>query len=143
MGVKIESNIEVQSDSDNEKGSLFNFKNIIITALVLCVLFLTFSNISQNREINNLKKQQESLIFAVNQTYYMQQTVADLQTKVTNLEKQLKEATGTEKEEPYADEEDQATNQDDQKNKDDKKENTDTSTNDETTSSTNDKTGGN
>ena len=143
MGAKIESNIEIQSDSDDEKGSLFSFKNIIITALVLCVLFLTFSNISQNREINSLKKQQENLIFAVNQTYYMQQTITDLQTKVENLEKQLKEVTGTEEDEPFVDEEDQTTNQTEDQNKDNKKDNTDTSTNDETTSSTTDKTGGN
>lgn len=143
MGAKIESNIEIQSSSDDEKGSLFSFKNIIITALVLCVLFLTFSNISQNREINNLKKQQDNLIFAVNQTYYMQQTITDLQTKVTNLEKQLKEVTGTEEDEPSVDEEDQTTTQTEDQNKDNKKDNTDTSTNDETTSSTTDKTGGN
>lgn len=143
MGAKIESDIEPHNDGGEEKGSLFNFKNIIITALVLCVLFLTFSNISQNREINNLKKQQDNLVFAVNQTYYMQQTIADLQAKVANLEKQFKEATGTEKEEPSVDKENQTINQGDNQNKDDEKENTDTSTNEETTSSTNDKTGGN
>lgn len=143
MGAKIESDVEPKSDRDEETGSLFNLKNIIITALVICVLFLTFSNISQNKEINNLKKQQDNLAFAINQTYYMQQTIADLQTKVANLEKQLKETTASEKEDPAVDEENQTTNQDDEQNKDDKKENTEPPTNDETTSSTNDKTGGN
>ncbi len=142
-GAKIASDAEPKNDRDEETGSLFNFKNIIITALVLCVLFLTFSNISQNKEINNLKKQQDNLIIAVNQTYYMQQTIADLQTKVANLEKQLKEAIGTKIEEPSEDEENQTPIQNDNQNKGDKTENTDTSTNDETTSATNDKTGGN
>lgn len=143
MGAKIESDVEPKNDRDEEAGSLFNMKNIIITALVLCVLFLTFSNISQNKEINNLKKQQDNLVFAVNQTYYMQQTIADLQEKLANLEKQFKEATGTEKEESSVDKENQTTNQGDNQNKDGEKENTDTSTNEETTSSNTDKTGGN
>ena len=143
MGAKIESDVEPKNDRDEETGSLFNLKNIIITALVLCVLFLTFSNISQNKEINNLKKQQDNLVFAVNQTYYMQQTIADLQEKLANLEKQFKEATGTEKEESSVDKENQITNQGDNQNKDGEKENTDTSTNEETTSSNTDKTGGN
>lgn len=143
MGAKIESDVEPKNDRDEETGSLFNLKNIIITALVLCVLFLTFSNISQNKEINNLKKQQDNLVFAVNQTYYMQQTIADLQEKLANLEKQFKEATGTEKEEASVDKENQTTNQGDNQNKDGEKENTDTSTNEETTSSNTDKTGGN
>ena len=143
MGAKIESDVEPKNDRDEETGSLFNLKNIIITALVLCVLFLTFSNISQNKEINNLKKQQDNLVFAVNQTYYMQQTIADLQEKLANLEKQFKEATGTEKEESSVDKENQTTNQGDNQNKDGEKENTDTSTNEETTSSNTDKTGGN
>lgn len=143
MGAKIESDVEPKNDRDEETGSLFNLKNIIITALVLCVLFLTFSNISQNKEINNLKKQQDNLVFAVNQTYYMQQTIADLQEKLANLEKQFKEATGTEKEESSVDKENQTTNQGDNQNKDGEKENTDTSTNEETTSSNADKTGGN
>ncbi len=143
MGAKIESDVESKNDRDEETGSLFNLKNIIIIALVLCVLFLTFSNISQNKEINNLKKQQDNLVFAVNQTYYMQQTIADLQEKLANLEKQFKEATGTEKEESSVDKENQITNQGDNQNKDGEKENTDTSTNEETTSSNTDKTGGN
>lgn len=143
MGAKIESDVEPKNDRDEEAGSLFNLKNILITALVLCVLFLTFSNISQNKEINNLKKQQDNLVFAVNQTYYMQQTIADLQEKLANLEKQFKEATGTEKEESSVDKENQTTNQGDNQNKDGEKENTDTSTNEETTSSNTDKTGGN
>ena len=143
MGAKIESDVEPKNDRDEETGSLFNLKNIIITALVLCVLFLTFSNISQNKEINNLKKQQDNLVFAENQTYYMQQTIADLQEKLANLEKQFKEATGTEKEESSVDKENQTTNQGDNQNKDGEKENTDTSTNEETTSSNTDKTGGN
>lgn len=143
MGAKIESDVEPKNDRDEETGSLFNLKNTIIMALVLCVLFLTFSNISQNKEINNLKKQQDNLVFAVNQTYYMQQTIADLQEKLANLEKQFKEATGTEKEESSVDKENQTTNQGDNQNKDGEKENTDTSTNEETTSSNTDKTGGN
>lgn len=143
MGAKIERDVEPKNDRDEETGSLFNLKNIIITALVLYVLFLTFSNISQNKEINNLKKQQDNLVFAANQTYYMQQTIADLQEKLANLEKQFKEATGTEKEESSVDKENQTTNQGDNQNKDGEKENTDTSTNEETTSSNTDKTGGN
>ena len=134
MGAKIESDVESKNDRDEETGSLFNLKNIIIIALVLCVLFLTFSNISQNKEINNLKKQQDNLVFAVNQTYYMQQTIADLQEKLANLEKQFKEATGTEKEESSVDKENQITNQGDNQNKDGEKENTETSTKEETTS---------
>lgn len=142
MGAKIEGNVE-PSDSDDEKVSLFNFKNIIIVALVLCVMFLTFCNISQNREINSLKKQQDNLVFAVNQTYYMQQTIADLQTQVANLEKQLKETTGTEKEKFAEGEEDQTKSREDKQNIDDIKENRDTQAKDETMSSTKDEIGGN
>ena len=145
MGAKIESDVDAKNVQTEEIGSLLNLKNIIITALIICVLFLTFSNISQNKEINNLKKQQDNLIIAANQTYYMQQTIADLQTKVANLEKQLKAASNTSKEDlnSSSDEEEQTTNNANNQNNDSNSEETNTTTNDDTTSSTNDKTGGN
>ena len=90
MGAKIESNSEPKNDRVEENGSLFNLKNIIIAALIICVLFLTFSNISQNNEIENLKKRQETLTATANQALgNMQQQIISLQAKISDLEKKF------------------------------------------------------
>lgn len=90
MGVKIESDSESKDNDIEETHSWFNPKNIIIAILAICIIFLAFSNISQNKEINSLQKQQEILATTANESLaYMQQQISSLQSAVSNLEKQL------------------------------------------------------
>lgn len=148
MGTKIESDIEDKDNDSDSSNSWFNAKNIIIAILAICVVFLAFSNMSQNKEISNLKKQQDNLIIAVNQTYFLQQTIADLQSKVANLEKQLQNSSDALVEENNQEENGKNEETTDENDKKDEKpdaadKNGTTSTPEGNTSSTTDKTGGN
>lgn len=151
MGAKIESDIESKDDDVEQNNSWLNLKNIIIAVLVVCVVFLTFSNISQNKEIDNLQKQQETLAASANQSLsYMQQQIIALQSRISDLEDKLKTPSDSVTEDDKTN--DTIDTDDDSNTTTDKKENqsdvndTDKTTNsdtEETTSSTTDKTGGN
>lgn len=151
MGAKIESDIESKDESSELNSSWLNLKNIIITVLIVCVVFLTFSNISQNKEIDNLQKQQQTLATSANQSLsYMQQQIIALQSRISDLEDKLKTPSDSFTEDDKTN--DTVDTDDDSNTTTDKKENqsdvndTDKTTNsdtEETTSSTTDKTGGN
>lgn len=151
MGAKIESDIESKDESSELNNSWLNLKNIIIAVLVVCIVFLTFSNISQNKEIENLQKQQETLATSANQSLsYMQQQIIALQSRISDLEDKLKTPSDSVTEDDKTN--DTVDTDDDSNTTTDKKENqsdvndTDKTTNsdtEETTSSKTDKTGGN
>ena len=90
MGKRIESEIDSKEDDAKESKSSFNFKNVLITILAICVVFLFFANRSQNKEIEILQNQQENLMISANQSLgFMQQQISELQSKIYFLEKQL------------------------------------------------------
>ncbi len=95
-GAKIESDIESKDEDDEPNNLWLNLKNIIIAILVVCVVFLGFSNMSQNKEIRNLQKQQETLATSANQSLsYMQNQIIALQSKISELTDQLKTPSDT------------------------------------------------
>lgn len=151
MGAKIESDIEFKDVGDESNKSWFNLKNFIIAILVVCVVFLTFSNMSQNKEIKDLQKQQETLAVTANQSLnYMQNQISALQSKIADLTNQLKIPSDKVTDDGTADdvveqESDSQTNTDEKGNSSDSNSTDDAtnSTNEETTSSTTEKTGGN
>ena len=151
MGAKIESDIEFKNEDIEQKNSWLNLKNIIIAVLVVCVVFLTFSNISQNKEIDNLQKQQETLAASANQSLgYMQNQIISLQSKIAELTDQLKKpsdaVTEDENTENKVDTENNSqttTDTNEDQSNDSSSDDTTSSDKEETTSSKTDKTGGN
>ncbi len=108
MGTKIETEEEIEIEQEKET-SIFNFKNILIAVLSICVLFLFFSNLSQNNEIDRLEKQQQILANSANQSLsYKEQQISSLLARIEALEKlhqpQNENVTSNEetKEEPNA-----------------------------------------
>ena len=92
-GVKI--NIDTEKEQTNDEHikneNLFSFKNVLIGIMALLIVFLLFSNMSQNGEINKLQKQQETLAESANQSLaYMQQQINSLSSQLYNLEQSLK-----------------------------------------------------
>lgn len=151
MGAKIESAIESKDEDVEQNNSWLNLKNIIIAVLVVCVVFLTFSNISQNKEIDNLQKQQETLAASANQSLgYMQNQIISLQSKIAELTDQLKKpsdaVTEDENTENKVDTENNSqttTDTNEDQSNDSSSDDTTSSDKEETTSSKTDKTGGN
>lgn len=98
-GVKINIDNEKEKE-DNEQlknDSLFSFKNILIGIMALLIVFLLFSNMSQNGEINKLQKQQEILTESANQSLtFMQQQINSLSNQLYNLEQTLTSVEGDE-----------------------------------------------
>lgn len=151
MGAKIESDIESKDEDIEPNNSWFNLKNIIIAVLVVCVIFLTFSNISQNKEISNLQKQQNTIINNTEQYLNsMQMQISSLLSRIADLEDQLKKPSDAVTEDENTDdkevtENDSQTTTDTKENQTDDSSSDDTTSSDkeETTSSKTDKTGGN
>lgn len=92
-GVKINIDTEKEQTNDDhiKNETLFSFKNVLIGIMALLIVFLLFSNMSQNSEINKLQKQQETLAESANQSLaYMQQQINSLSNQLYNLEQSLK-----------------------------------------------------
>lgn len=91
-GVKIDISPEKEAeDTISTPDKVFSIKNIIIGILAVAVVFLFFSNISQNSEIEKLQKQQETLAESANQSLaYMQQQIASLSFEISSLKESLK-----------------------------------------------------
>ena len=88
-GAKISINDNKEEQSKKETTSLFNIKNIIIAFLVVCVVFLFFLSLSQNSKIENLQKQQETIVESANQSLtYLQQQMNELSSRIDSLEKE-------------------------------------------------------
>ena len=88
MGAKIEATAEPEEEEE-EKTSGFGFKGLLIAILFVCVVLLGFSNMNLNKKVQKLMQQQQDIIIALNQTIYQQQSIAELQKKIDDLEKQL------------------------------------------------------
>lgn len=151
MGAKIESDIESKDEDIEQNNSWLNLKNIIIAILVVCVVFLTFSNISQNKEISNLQKQQNTIINSTEQYLNsMQMQISSLLSRIADLEDQLKKPSDVVTEDENTNDKEVTENKsqtttDTKENQTDDSSSDDTTSSDkeETTSSTTDKTGGN
>ena len=151
MGAKIESDIESKGEDEESNNSLLNLKNVIISILVVCVLLLVFSNMSQNKEIKELQKQQETLAASANQSLsYMQSQISALQSKIADLTNQLMASSDEVTDDGNTDdvveqESNSLTNTDETGNSSDSNSTDDAtnSTNEENTSLTTEKNGGN
>lgn len=144
MGAKIESDIESKDDDVEQNSSWLNLKNIIITVLVVCVVFLIFSNISQNKKIENLQKQQEVLVESANQSLgYMQNQIISLQSKIAELTGQKNPSDAVTEDENTENNSQTATGTNEDQSNDSSSDDTTSSDKEETTSSKTDNNGGN
>ncbi len=101
MGVKIDSDVETRDDTAYAN-SWLSIKNIIIAVLAVCIVFLAFSNISQNREISGLEKQQKNLAASANQAISsMYQQIIDMQFQISILEEKVEELSGADKKDVF------------------------------------------
>lgn len=125
MGAKIENNVPNSDEREESSPSAFNIKNIIIALLVACVFFLTFSNISQSKELKELQKQQQAITSVVLND--LQSQIFELQVQIAALTSQTDSPADAETEVDAPKSNSQTTN----------------STNTQATSSVADKTGGN
>lgn len=92
-GAKITIDVEKDEQIEKEKVSLFNWRNILIAALSIAVVFLFFSNVSTNNKLEKNEKQQQTLADSANQSLgYMQQQIWSQATEIQNLTNILKEA---------------------------------------------------
>lgn len=96
-GTKISVEDNKQEQSAVETNSLFNFKNIVIAVLAVCVVFLFFLSLIQNSKIENLQKQQDTIVESVNQSLsYMQQQINEISSRIDSSEPDNKNQTDTE-----------------------------------------------
>ena len=80
MGVKIQRKKEREKEDRQDKEKHSGIKDVIISVLALCVVFLLFSNVSQNQSLKKLQKQQRTLETQV------QQYINQLHTRILILE---------------------------------------------------------
>ena len=95
--------VDIGKDETTEEKTpepLFSIKNILIAILSVAVIFLIFSNISSNKQLEKLEKEQEkletqqlTLTNSANQALMqMQQLIAAQDTEIEELREILKEA---------------------------------------------------
>ncbi len=93
-GVKIDISLDKEKNSDDTSSGadkMFSIKNIIIGILSVAIILLFFSNLSQNSEIEKLKKQQEKIANSANQSLaYMQQQITSLTYEISSLKEEHK-----------------------------------------------------
>lgn len=98
-GEKIEMTPVEEPEEEKEAGKekVFSFKNVLIVLLSIAVVFLIFSQISLNSEINKLKtnintltESQQILVDSANSALgNMQMIIAELEEKLTELDNQI------------------------------------------------------
>ena len=92
-GTEITIDTDKDEATEKEEPSLFSWKNILIAALSVAVVFLIFSNISTGNTLKRLEKQQQTLADSANQSLaYMQQLIWGQEAEIQNLTNILKEA---------------------------------------------------
>lgn len=146
MGAKIENDVNSKQENSEPGFSWLNLKNTIIAVLLVCVIILTFSNISQSRKINNLQKQQDTLETNVKQSLNNMQTqISTLQSKISELTEQLKNPsdTTTEDQQPDNSVDTKSAATDKKENQSDNINHTQNLKNENTVSSTTEKSGDN
>lgn len=89
-GVEISIDDNKDEQIIEETTSLFSVKNIIIAVLAVCVVFLFILNLSQSSKVDNLQKQQETIVETANQSLSdLQQQVNELRSRTDMLVKEL------------------------------------------------------
>lgn len=114
--------IDVEKEEINEKKeetTLFNAKNIIIAILSVAVVFLAFSNISTNKRLKEIDKQQKTLADSANRSLsYMQELLWSQSAELERMNNEIEEMKGTlsevvsEESEETSDEEQEASGDD-------------------------------
>lgn len=91
-GVKITIESEKEEPMVEAEKSIFSIKNILIALLAVVVVFLVFSQISTNNKLEELQKQQETIVSSANQSLtYMQQQINLQASEIEALKEQLTE----------------------------------------------------
>ena len=103
-GARISARHEPSEKEEGEKSG-FDFRNLLIGALTVCVIFLLLSNLSVNSKLRALQD------YAQTQTTYLQNQVGQLFNRVTQLENALDAA----EEEPEEEKDEENTSKGDKK----------------------------
>ena len=90
--VKITIESEKEEQTVEAEKSIFSIKNILIALLAVAVVFLVFSQISTNNKLEELQKQQETIVSSANQSLaYMQQQINLQASEIEALKEQSNE----------------------------------------------------
>lgn len=92
-GEKITVDLDKEEIEPKKEESVFNVRNILIAVLAVAVIFLTFSNISTNQKLSQLKEQQRAIFEDANQNFvYMRQLVFNQANEIKKLKDALEKA---------------------------------------------------
>ena len=88
MGVKLESAVDTNVFDGANKLN-FRLKDMVIGALVVCIVVLFFTNLRLNKKIDRLQTQQDVLVTSANQALdTLQQKIKQLEETISTLKQQ-------------------------------------------------------
>lgn len=92
-GAKITVDADKNETTVAKESSIFTIRNVLISALSVAVMLLTFSNISTRQKLSKLEDQQNTLAESANQSLsYMQQLIWSQADEIQKLKNALTEA---------------------------------------------------
>ena len=92
-GAKITVGADKNETTVAKESSIFTIRNVLIAALSVAVMLLTFSNISTRQKLSKLEDQQNTLAESANQSLsYMQQLIWSQADEIQKLKNALTEA---------------------------------------------------
>ena len=92
-GAKITVDADKNETTVAKESSIFTIRNVLIAALSVAVMLLTFSNISTRQKLSKLEDQQNTLAERANQSLsYMQQLIWSQADEIQKLKNALAEA---------------------------------------------------
>ena len=92
-GAKITVDADKNETTVAKESSIFTIRNVLIAALSVAVMLLTFSNISTRQKLSKLEDQQHTLAESANQSLsYMQQLIWSQADEIQKLKNALAEA---------------------------------------------------
>lgn len=92
-GAKITVDADKNETTVAKESSIFTIRNVLIAALSVAVMLLTFSNISTRQKLSKLEDQQNTLAESANQSLsYMQQLIWSQADEIQKLKNALTEA---------------------------------------------------
>lgn len=92
-GAKITVDADKNETTVAKESSIFTIRNVLIAALSVAVMLLTFSNISTRQKLSKLEDQQNTLAESANQSLsYMQQLIWSQADEIQKLKNALAEA---------------------------------------------------
>lgn len=92
-GAKITVDADKNETTVAKESSIFTIRNVLIAALSVAVMLLTFSNISTRQKLSKLEDQQNTLAESANQSLsYMQQLIWSQADEIQKLKNTLAEA---------------------------------------------------